>query len=106
MKTVAVVVVVAVLFVAPATAHADGPAPTVDQVVAIMAELTDPNIPAANKSNIVIPGFSPDEAGTDALRQPACHSAMTASDVDNSVSGTDARALHKSVRTRVVMRPK
>jgi hypothetical protein len=33
-------------------------------VVAIMAELTDPDIPAANKTNIVTPGFSPDEAGT------------------------------------------
>ena len=29
-----------------------------------MAELTDPNIPAANKNNIVTPGFSPDEAQT------------------------------------------
>jgi hypothetical protein len=38
--------------------------PSVDQVVAIMAELTDPNIPAANKTNVVTPGFSPDEAGT------------------------------------------
>ena len=28
------------------------------------AELTDPGIPAANKGNIVTPGFSPDEAGT------------------------------------------
>jgi hypothetical protein len=59
---------------APATAHADcgdsdqpactGPVPTVDQVVAIMAELTDPNRSAANKTDIVTPGFSPDEAGT------------------------------------------
>jgi hypothetical protein len=56
--------VAAVLFVAPATARADDPAPTVDQVVAIMAELTDPDIPAANKGNLVIPGFTPDEAGT------------------------------------------
>jgi hypothetical protein len=58
----------------PATARADcgdpgqdpcaGPVPTVDQVVALFAELTDPNIPAANKGNIVTPGFSPDEAGT------------------------------------------
>src|ERR1700731_1254256 len=59
---------------APATAHADcgdpgqpactGPVPTVDQVVAIMAELTDPNKPAADKTDIVTPGFSPEEAGT------------------------------------------
>ena len=65
---------VAALIAWPATAYADcgdpgqdpctGPVPTVDQVVAIMAELTDPNIPAANKANIVTPGFSPDEAGT------------------------------------------
>jgi hypothetical protein len=48
---------------APATAHAD-PVPTTDEVVAILAELTDPNIPAANKANIVSPGFSPEEAGT------------------------------------------
>ena len=29
-----------------------------------MSELTDPDIPAANKGNIVTPGFTPDEAGT------------------------------------------
>jgi hypothetical protein len=49
---------------APATARADDPVPTTDQVLAIMAELTDPNIPAANKGDIVTPGFTPDEAGT------------------------------------------
>src|ERR1700728_3555380 len=59
--------------VAP-TAHADcgdpgqdpcaGPVPTIDQVVAVLAGLTDPDIPAANKTNIVTLGFSPDEAGT------------------------------------------
>jgi len=64
----------AVLIATPATAYADcgdpgqdlctGPVPTVDQVVAIMAELTDPNIPAANKGDIVTPGFTPEEAGT------------------------------------------
>jgi hypothetical protein len=64
----------AALIASPATAFADcgdpdqppctGPVPTVDQVVAIMAELTDPDKPAANKGNIVTPGFSPDEAGT------------------------------------------
>ena len=62
------------LFGSPATAYADcgdpghdpctGPVPTVDQVVAILAELSDPDIPAANKTNIVTPGFSPEEAGT------------------------------------------
>jgi hypothetical protein len=65
---------VAALIAAPATAYADcgdpdhppctGPVPTVDQVLAVLAELTDPNIPAANKTNVVTPGFSPDEAGT------------------------------------------
>ena len=53
----------AALIASSATAYAD-PVPTVDEVVAVMAELTDPNIPAANKGNIVTPGFSPDEAGT------------------------------------------
>jgi hypothetical protein len=64
----------ATVIASPATAYADcsdpgqdpctGPVPTVDQVVAIMAELTDPNRPAASKTDIVTPGFSPDEAGT------------------------------------------
>jgi hypothetical protein len=63
----------AALIASPATAYADcgdpghdpctGPVPTVDQVVAIMAELTDPNKPAAAKTDIVSPRFSPDEAG-------------------------------------------
>jgi hypothetical protein len=53
---------------APATAHADfgdrdqpactGPVPTPDQVAAIMNELTDPDIPAANKTYIVTPAFT------------------------------------------------
>jgi hypothetical protein len=65
---------VAALIACPATAHADcgdpgqdpctGPVPTVEQVVAIFAELTDPDRPAASKTDIVTPGFSPDEAGT------------------------------------------
>ncbi len=64
----------ATLIASPATAYADcgdpdqppctGPIPTVDQVVGIMAELTDPNRPAASKTDIVTPGFTPDEAGT------------------------------------------
>jgi hypothetical protein len=62
----------AALIASPATAYADcgdtdqppctGPVPTVDQVVGVLAELTDPDIPAANKTDIVTPGFSPDEA--------------------------------------------
>jgi hypothetical protein len=74
MKTVVAATLLAASLAVPATAYADcgdpgqdpctGPLPTVDQVVAIMAELTDPDIPAANKTNIVTPGFSPEEAGT------------------------------------------
>jgi hypothetical protein len=66
--------VTAALIASPATAYADcgdpgqdpctGPVPTVDQVVADLAELTDPNRPAASKTDIVSPGFSPEEAGT------------------------------------------
>lgn len=48
----------------PATSFAAEPVPTTDEVLAAMAELTDPNIPAANKTNVVTPGFSPDEAQT------------------------------------------
>lgn len=44
-----------------ATAYAD-PVPTPDEVVAVLAELTDPNIPAANKTDVVTPGFAPEEA--------------------------------------------
>jgi hypothetical protein len=74
MKIAAAAVLLAASLAAPATAYAEcgdpgqdpctGPVPTVDQVVGIMQQLTDPNIPAANKGNIVTPGFSPDEAGT------------------------------------------
>jgi hypothetical protein len=54
----------AALIAAPATSHADDPVPRVDQVVAIMAQLTDPGRPAASKTDIVTLGFSPEEAGT------------------------------------------
>ncbi len=74
MKIAVVALLLAASLAGPAIAHADcgdpdrpactGPVPTVDQVVVILAELTDPDIPAANKTNIVTPGFSPDEAGT------------------------------------------
>jgi hypothetical protein len=62
-KPSAVATVTAALIAAPATAWAD-PVPTTDEVVAVLAELTDPGIPAANKTDIVTPGFAPDEAGT------------------------------------------
>jgi hypothetical protein len=74
MKSAAAAMILAASLSIPATAHADcgdpgqdpctGPVPTVDQVVAIMAELTDPDRPAASKTDIVTPGFSPEEAGT------------------------------------------
>jgi hypothetical protein len=72
--------VAAALIAAPATvltatpAYADcgdsdqppctGPVPTTDDGVAVLDKLTDPDIPAANKTDIVTPGFNPDEAGT------------------------------------------
>jgi hypothetical protein len=72
--TATAVLLATALIVFPATAYADcgdpgqdpstGPVPTVDQVLAIMAELTDPNRPAVSKGDIVTPPFSPDQAGT------------------------------------------
>jgi hypothetical protein len=56
---------------APATAYADcgdagqapctGPVPTVDQVMALMNELTDPDRPFADKNDAVTPAFNDDE---------------------------------------------
>jgi hypothetical protein len=63
MKIAAAALLLAAALAVPATAHADDPVPTVDQVIAIMAELTDPNIPAARKTDIVTPGFTLEEAG-------------------------------------------
>jgi hypothetical protein len=70
MKIVTAALLLAASLAVPATAHADcgdpgqasctGPVPTVDQVVAIMAELTDPNKPAASKSDAITPGFAPE----------------------------------------------
>jgi hypothetical protein len=72
--TAAATILLGALIACPATAHADcgdpgqepctGPVPAVDQAMAILAELTDPNKPAVDKTDIVTPGFSPDEAGT------------------------------------------
>lgn len=39
-----------------------GPAPTVEQVVAVLDAMTDPNIPAATKTDVVTPGFTAEEA--------------------------------------------
>jgi hypothetical protein len=62
-KLPAVAAVTAALIAAPATACAD-PVPSTNEVVAVLAKLTDPGIPAENKTDIVTPGFAPDEAGT------------------------------------------
>jgi hypothetical protein len=72
MKSAAAAMILAASLSVPPTANADcgdpgqdpctGPVPTVDQVVAIMAELTDPNKPAADKTDIVTPGFNPHQA--------------------------------------------
>lgn len=66
MKTVvsAMLLAASIAGITPATAHADESVPTVDQVVAVMTELTDPSRPAGSKTDVVIPGFAPDEAGT------------------------------------------
>jgi hypothetical protein len=72
MKSVVAAMILAASLAAPATAHADcgdpgqdpctGPVPTVDQVMSVVNELIDSDIPAANKTDIVTPGFTPDEA--------------------------------------------
>jgi hypothetical protein len=73
-KTAVAATLIAAGITAPATVRADD-VPSVDQVVAIMAALTDPDRPAASKTDIVTPGFSPDEAGTidDHLNQEHIH---------------------------------
>jgi hypothetical protein len=78
MKTIAAAILIAASLAVPATAHADcgdpgqdpciGPVPSVDDVMAIMGELTDPNIPAAKKGDIVTPPFDDRQArGVDAI---------------------------------------
>lgn len=72
MRIAAAGMLMATLIATPATAHADcgdpgqdpctGPVPSVDEVMAIMGELTDPNIPAANKGDIVTPPFDDRQA--------------------------------------------
>jgi hypothetical protein len=73
MKTIfAAMVLLAAFLVAPAIAHADcgdpdqppciGPVPTVDEVVAIMDRLIDPNVPSVEKSDIVTPPYDEHEA--------------------------------------------
>ena len=69
MKSAAAAMILAASLSVPATAHADcgdpgqdpctGPVPTVDQVVAIMAELTDPNRPRREQDRHRHPRISP-----------------------------------------------
>jgi hypothetical protein len=78
MKIVAAALLLAASLAVPATAHADcgdpdqppctGPVPTVDEVMGLLGELTDPNIPGANKGDIVTPAFDDRHArGLDAM---------------------------------------
>lgn len=73
MKTAAAALLLAVAGVStPAIAHADcgdpgqdpctGPVPTVDQVMGLMQELTDPDRPFADKNDAVTPAFTEDQA--------------------------------------------
>ena len=72
MKIAVTAILLAASLTVPATANADcgdpdqppctGPVPTVDQVTAIMDRLTDPNIPSADKGDIVTPPFDDDQA--------------------------------------------
>jgi hypothetical protein len=74
MKTIAAAILITASLAVPATAYADcgdpaqdpctGPVPTVDEVVAVLARLTDPNIPAIEKNDVVTPGFSTEDAAT------------------------------------------
>lgn len=81
MKTpVAVMLLVLASVTVPAPTHADcgdpgqdpctGPVPTVDQVVAIMAELTDPNRPTATKSDVITPRFTTKDDPTPSPVEP------------------------------------
>src|ERR1700722_6768151 len=74
MKIAAAALLTAASLAAPATAHAacgdpdqsacTGPVPTVDQVTALLNELTDPNIPAEDKHDVVgTPDFVPNQSG-------------------------------------------
>ena len=73
MKIVTGALLLAASLAAPAAAHADcddpdqppctGPVPTVDQVVALLSELMDPNKPNADKNDVVTPDLSPESIG-------------------------------------------
>jgi hypothetical protein len=119
----AVMIIAALGVLTPAPAHADcgnpgqtpctGPVPSTDQIVAVMAELTDPDIPAANKTNIVTPGFSPDEAGTiddhlNRMRHRSLPLNFVVSDIQpaaNSSAGATLATVGGSVYQRTNPRP-
>jgi hypothetical protein len=71
MKIAAAALLLAASMAVPANAHADcgdpdqtpctGPVPSVDQVMALMGELTDPDRPFADKNDAVTPPFNDDE---------------------------------------------
>jgi hypothetical protein len=72
LKIVAAALLLAASLAVPVKAQADcgqdgqpactGPVPTVDQIMDIMNELTDPNIPATSKGDIVTPPFDDHQA--------------------------------------------
>jgi hypothetical protein len=72
MKIVAAVLLLAASLAVPGTSYADcgdpgqdpctGPVPSVDQVMALMAELTDPDRPFADKNDAVTPAFTNEQA--------------------------------------------
>jgi hypothetical protein len=61
MRIAAASVLTATLMQVPATAHADD-VPSVDQVVALLSQLSDSDRPAAGKSDVVTPAFDPQQA--------------------------------------------
>jgi hypothetical protein len=73
MKLAAAALLLAASLAVPATAHAEcgdpgqdpctGPVPTVDQVVALLSELMDPNRPNEDKNDVVTPDLSPESIG-------------------------------------------
>jgi hypothetical protein len=86
------------------TAHAD-PVPSPDDVVAIMAKLTDPDTSAANKTDIVTPGFSPEVAGTvddhlNRMRHRSLPLNFVVSDIQPAANGTAGATLSTEGFTR------
>lgn len=73
MKTIVAAMLIAASLTVPATALADcgdpgqdpctGPVPPVEQVVALLSKLMDPNTPNQDKHDVVTPDFSPESIG-------------------------------------------